>query len=252
MDNFDGLVWLLLLLGPLLYTQRWLHREIMWVFLLLTRREEIALTAFSLLFIPGVFLHESSHFVVARLLGVPTGRFSLLPSTTDDGRLRLGYVQTASTDILRDALIGTAPLITGGLFVTYSGFVQLKLSSLWISLSLSQFDSLLDGLVEIYNQPDFWLWFYLTFAVSSTMMPSASDRKAWLPIVFVSACLVGLSVLFGGGPWMLERMAPLINDMLRSTATVFGVSLTVHIAVLIPTSILRRILSRMTRLEVIY
>jgi hypothetical protein len=250
MENFDGLLWLLLMLGPLLFTQRWLHREMMWVFLLLTRREDIAITVFSLLFIPGVFLHEASHFIAARLLGVRTGKFSLLPSTTKDGRLRLGYVQTASTDIFRDALIGTAPLITGGLFVTYSGFVQLKLSRLWISLSQSDFDSLIDGLVDIYNQPDFWLWFYLTLAVSSTMMPSASDRKAWLPLIFVSAILVILGVLFGGGRWMLERMAPMINEMLRSSVVVIGVSLTVHVSVLFPTSFLRRILSRMASVEV--
>ena len=72
----DGFLWLLLMLGPLLILQRSLHREIQSVFLLITRRPEIAIALFSLLFFPGVLLHESSHFLMAKLLNVPTGRVS--------------------------------------------------------------------------------------------------------------------------------------------------------------------------------
>jgi len=85
-------VWLLLLLGPLLIFQRALHREIQAVFLLITRRLEM------------------------KILGVPTGRVSLIPETIEGNRLRLGFVETSATDILRDTLIGMAPLLTGGLF----------------------------------------------------------------------------------------------------------------------------------------
>ena len=60
----DGLGWLLLMLGPLLFAQRWLHREIQILFLLLTRKPVIALGLFSLLFFPGVLLHELSHYLV--------------------------------------------------------------------------------------------------------------------------------------------------------------------------------------------
>src|SRR5512142_246629 len=99
-----GVGWLLLMLVPLLFAQRWLHREIQWVFLLITRSQMLSLGMFSFLFFPGVLLHELSHFVMARVLGVRTGRFSLLPSLMEDGKLRLGYVETADTDLLRDAL----------------------------------------------------------------------------------------------------------------------------------------------------
>ena len=76
---------------------------------------------------PGVLLHELSHFVMARLLRVRTGRFSLLPSLMEDGKLRLGFVETDETDLLREALIGTAPLITGGAAVAYLGISRLGL-----------------------------------------------------------------------------------------------------------------------------
>ncbi len=79
MTTLDGLWWLLLLIGPQLVLQRWLHREIQAVFLLLTRRAELALVLFSLLFFPGVLLHEASHYLTAFLLGVRVGGISLIP-----------------------------------------------------------------------------------------------------------------------------------------------------------------------------
>ena len=74
---------------------------------------------FSIIFLPGVFLHESSHFVMAKILRVPTGDFSIFPQSLPDGRLQLGYVETARSDIVRNSLIGAAPLIIGTFFVAY-------------------------------------------------------------------------------------------------------------------------------------
>ncbi|HEX9028794.1 MAG TPA: hypothetical protein VF823_06440, partial [Anaerolineales bacterium] len=115
-----GLLILVLLLGALLILQRLSQRETQAIFLLLTRRADIAVVLFSLLFLPGVILHEASHYVVARLLRVRTGRVSLLPRTLPNGRLQLGFVETASSDWLRDTLIGAAPLFSGGAFVAYA------------------------------------------------------------------------------------------------------------------------------------
>ena len=176
-DNLDGLLWLLLLLGPLLILQRSLHRETQVLFLVITRRPDISIALFSLLFFPGVLLHESSHYLMARLLGVHTGRFSLLPRSMDDGRLQLGFVETASSDWFRDALIGAAPLLTGGLFVAYAGLNRLGLLALWETFTLREGTALPDALSHLFGRPDFWVWFYLTLTVSSTMLPSASDRR---------------------------------------------------------------------------
>jgi hypothetical protein len=69
----DGLAWLLLMLGPLLLLQPVLHREIQAVFLLLTRRPALTIGLFSLIFFPGVLLHEGSHFVVGFSACAPGG-----------------------------------------------------------------------------------------------------------------------------------------------------------------------------------
>lgn len=239
------------MLGPLLFAQRWLHREIQLVLFILTRRQAAALGLFSMLFFPGVFLHEFSHFLAARLLGVRTGRFSLLPKVMADGKLRLGYVETAGSDLFRDALIGAAPLMTGGAAVAFIGIDRLGLAPLFEFAGQSDWPGFWHGLGLLPALPDFWLWFYLAFAVSSTMMPSASDRRAWLPIVVAILAAAGLALLAGAGPWMLEHLAPWLNQAFRALATVFGISLALHLALLLPFRLLRGIIMRLSGLRLV-
>src|SRR3972149_5364942 len=113
LTQFTGLIWFILMLLPLVLLQRLLHREIQAVILITTRNPPLTIGLFSILFFPGVFLHELSHFLMAKLLGVRTGSFSIIPRPLQNGRLQLGYVATAKTDIVRDSLVGAAPLIAG-------------------------------------------------------------------------------------------------------------------------------------------
>jgi len=251
LDNFDGFVWLVVLIWPLLVLQRGLHREIQSVFLLLTRRVDLSLALFSLLFLPGVFLHEASHYIMAQILDVQTGRFSIIPRAVENGRLQLGYVETARADILRDSLIGMAPFITGGICVALTGLRLLGLDSLWPALTGTAGDSLVEAFTAIRSRPDFWLWFYLTFVISSTMLPSASDRRAWLPLVLVFGILLLVVLLAGAGPWLLGHLAPPLNVGLRALAVVFGISVVMHILILIPIWILRKLVSKVTKLQVV-
>jgi len=242
-----SLIWLVASLVFFLVVQRWLHQEIQILFYLLTRRINLALTLFALLFLPGVLLHETSHFLVARLLGVRTRRFSLIPQVTVDARLRLGYVETAQVDVLRDTLIGAAPLLIGGAVVAYLGIYQLGIAPLFALASQGNWDQLWAALGALPDHPDFWLWFYLTFTISSMMMPSPSDRQAWLPVILVVVFLAGLALLAGAGTWMIENMAPGLEQVVGSIATVFGISLVLHLALGVPVGILRLVLSKLAR-----
>jgi hypothetical protein len=247
---YDGILWLLLMLGPLLILQRKLHLEIQSLFLILTRRPAVTITIFSILFLPGVALHEASHFLMARLLGVRTGRVSLLPRALKGGRLRMGYVETNSTDVVRDALIGAAPLLTGGLVVMYVGMIRMGLVPLGNDLLKGEFDLFWQGLANLPILPDFWLWFYLAFVVSSTMLPSPSDRRAWLPILVVAGVLVLLALVAGAGSWMAANLAPVFNQALRAIAAVFAISVAGHVVILLPIWLLRLLVSRITGLSV--
>jgi hypothetical protein len=206
---------------------------------------------FSVLFFPGVLIHELSHYIAARLTAVRTGHFSLIPQPLENGRLQLGYVETARTDLVRDAIIGAAPLVAGGAIVAYAGINQLGLLEVWGQISIGNSSTWWQPLVNLYNRPDFWLWFYITFAISSTMMPSASDRRAWLPITVILALLLVVGLLAGVGPWMAEHLAEPVNRILRALALVFAVGLVVHLVLWPPFLLIRRILSRMTGWDVV-
>ncbi|MBN1667492.1 MAG: hypothetical protein JW862_10400 [Anaerolineales bacterium] len=244
-------MWLLLMLGPLLFLQRALHREIQSIFLLLFRRMDVALVLFALLFFPGVLLHEGSHYLMALILRVPTGRFSLIPQRLGDGRVRMGYVETGQTDYLRDALIGVAPLLSGGVFVAYVGLVRWQLQNIWVAFHQAGWSGILETLVATTQKADFWLWFYLMLAISSTMLPSVSDRRAWLPVLLILIGLGVLALILGAGDWMRLYLAPRLNDGLRAMAVIFAISAAVHLLAWLPLTLLHRAWARLIGLQVV-
>lgn len=248
----DGFIWLAACAIPFWFAQRWLHRELQGVLVLLTRREEIGLAIYALLFFPGVLLHESSHFLAARLLRVRTGKFSLIPRLLPSGRLQLGYVETEKSDLFRDAMIGAAPLFTGGAAMLWLGGQPLGLGPLAGLLSAGDWAALWQALINLPRLPDFWLWFYLAFTISATMLPSASDRYAWLPVILLTAALLGAALLAGAGNWLQTWLLPLVNRACGSLAVAFGVSLALHAVLLLPVGLLRRLLCHWLGVELAY
>jgi hypothetical protein len=246
MNQLSGLFGFVAMLVPLIFLQRLLHREIQSVFLILSRDARITMGIFSIIFLPGVFLHELSHFVMAKILRVPTGRFSIFPQSLPDGRLQLGYVETGRADIVRDSLIGAAPLIVGTLFVAYVAIDRFEMRVLWDVFRNGQLNLFWLGVRALPNVRDFYLW----FAVSSTMMPSESDRHAWLELVISVGVLFAFTLLFGAGPWMLSNLAPRISSFLGFLAVIFGLSNFVHVLLILPMALIHRLLSRVTGLDV--
>jgi hypothetical protein len=249
-NQLSGLIWVVFMLVPLILLQRLLHREIQAVLLILTRDVRFTMGIFSMLFLPGVFLHELSHYLMAKILGVRTGNFSIFPQSLPDGRLQLGYVETAKSDVLRDSLIGAAPLIIGTLFVAYVAIDRLEMRVLWEVFRNGQLDLFWLGIRALPQVRDFYVWFYFVFAVSSTMLPSQSDRHAWQALVISMGVLFGIALLIGAGHWMLSNVAPRLSNFLSSVAVIFGLSAFVHILLILPTALVHKLLARATGVDV--
>ena len=245
LTQFPGLFWFLLMLVPLIALQRVLHREIQAALYVASGgNAQLTMAVFSILFFPGVVLHEFSHFIMAKVLFVRTRGFSIVPKMMPQGYLRMGYVEVAESDIVRDALIGAAPLILGNLVVAYIAIYRLHLIPLWDVLRNGQMGLFWMGVTLLPNVPDFALWFYLTFAISSTMLPSQSDRHAWLPLGLSVVILLALALFAGAGSWMMVNLAPSLNVFLRSVATLFGLSAAVHGILIPPVMLLHKLLAR--------
>jgi hypothetical protein len=246
----NGLFWLFITLTGFIFIQRILHREFQAFLLILSRNPRITQVIFSLVFLPGVFLHEISHFIMAKILFVPTGKFSLLPHARSDGTLRLGYVETATGGFIRDSLIGVAPLAAGCVIVSYVASSQMNVVPLWDLILNGEWGVFWITLSSVLNSSGFWLWFYLAFAVSSMMMPSQSDRHAWLPLGILIIGLIILAILAGAGTWMLEKFAPYVNNFMRALALIFVMSGMLHIVLTMPLLLLHWILTRVTGMDV--
>jgi len=53
-------VWLLVALVPLIFLERWIHRHLQGLWLLIFRDPNIALVMYSITMLPGVLLHEAA------------------------------------------------------------------------------------------------------------------------------------------------------------------------------------------------
>ena len=159
-------------------------------------------------------------------------------------------METAKSDIVRDLLIGAAPLIFGTLFVAYVAVYRLDMRVLWDTFRNGQFDLFWLGIKFLPTVKDFYLWFYLAFTVSSTMMPSELDRHAWLELVISVGVLFAIALLIGAGPWMLDNVAPLVSNFLSSVAVILGLSSVIHVVLILPTMLTHKMLSRATGVDV--
>ncbi|MBI9043387.1 MAG: hypothetical protein JEZ06_02805 [Anaerolineaceae bacterium] len=248
-SDLNGILWFSAFLIIFIFVQRRTHREIQTIFYLLTRRLNWAYGLFALILLPGVFLHEISHFLTAKVLGVRTGKFSIFPREAENGKLRMGYVEVERVGFLRNAIIGTAPLIVGFAAILWISFNPLNMAAIW--------DALLEGQIEIIinsqffemimNRPWAWLWFYLLLVISSSMLPSESDRREWLLAVVIVLGMILIAWLAGAGTWLWETFWPLVNRMFAGLAIVFGISLFVHFVIWLPFGLLRVLLQRMMR-----
>lgn len=242
MSFWGGLGGLIVLTVPLLILQRHVHREIQLTLFFITRHPVVSMGIFALLFLPGVFLHELSHLIMAWILRVPTGRLSLLPRFLPDGKIQLGFVETAPSDIFRDALIGSAPLISGGALVAYLGATRLGMLPLFESILNHNVDLFWRLLKSLPGLPDFWLWFYITFTISTTMFPSESDRRAWLPVLGIGIGLGLLAWFSGAGGWLSNTLAPVLLKTFQVGITISAISLILHLLLWFPFRFLRALL----------
>lgn len=211
-------IWVIIAFVALLLMQRWIHTHLHGVSMLITRRAEWAVILYSLVLLPGVFLHEISHWLTATFLGVRTGSFSLIPRRQADGSIVLGYVEYYKGRTLgpiRESLIGGAPLLAGTAVILLIGFKIFGVTDLAAAIQSGEIDNLSAALGQIFATTDILVWLYLLFAISNAMMPSPADRRAWPAFLLTMLGLVIILAILGVGDIVIAGLA-------QPAATVFG------------------------------
>lgn len=231
--------------GALLVLERLAHRLLQEVALLVSGHTDAAIFLYSIPLLPGVALHELSHVMMAKLLGVKVRKFSLRPERQKGGMVRLGAVEVLRSDNLRASLIGGAPLLVGMMVVGVIGWLVFNGAELTETLSRGNVSEIIAALGRTILTADALLWFYIIFAVANSMMPSASDVQAWPPVIGVLALVVA-AVLLLGGTNLIEAIKPPIQYTLRWLATALSITAFVDLLFVIVLFIVARLAERIS------
>lgn len=242
---------LLIVLGLLLWADRWLHRHLQGVILLLTGDEEIALWLYAAILLPGVILHELSHAIVAKLVGVKIGRISILPKRQGK-RIQLGFVPIHETDFLRASLIGGAPLLAGSVAVIAIGYLVFGTPELVNALSEGNWRAGVENLIAVFQASDLWLWVYLVFAISNTMLPSRSDIHAWPYLGFVGVVVIVIVVLLGGSALLVDGVGRFLTIALRWLVLLGASTLLVDLPIFVVIFLFQKVIERVKGVKLEY
>lgn len=210
------------LFGLMLFLQRWLQQHIQGLTYAVTGNPGCAVRALFWVLLPGVVLHEFSHWLVANLVGVRTGRVSIGLGKMRGKHFSLGSVTVEKSDPLRESLIGVAPFIFGILAV----WALMGLGfGLWSPQSVSQ---VLETLGAVIRDPLTWVALYFVFAVSTSMIPSESDREPWGVIIAIFAGIGLLALVLGWSPNITPELLQWGQQGLNTLIFVFGIIVVVN------------------------
>ncbi len=189
------------------------------LFYSLTGSEKGAVILFSILFFPGTFVHELAHWLMAKILLVPTSQMEFVPQI-QGGSIKLGSVSIAKTDPLRRLLIGVAPVIVG---------LSILLGMLWSIQAYFQY----------FSSYPWWIWLalgYVVFVIGSTMFSSRKDLEGSLGVIIsIGLTILGIYLLDFG--WVLNALYPWLtinlNDFFYQISGLLTVPIGIDLAVII-------------------
>ncbi|NDJ53687.1 MAG: hypothetical protein GYB68_11465, partial [Chloroflexi bacterium] len=95
-----------LVIYPLILIERWIHRHVQGLGLLISNDPQVAVLVYYIAMLPGVILHEASQWLLAQILRVPIKNFQIWPDQQKGQTVRLGLVDIEDTDSVRATLIG--------------------------------------------------------------------------------------------------------------------------------------------------
>lgn len=255
LDAMMPFLWVAIALIVLVLLQRWIHTHLHGLSLLLTGKPDRAVYLYAIILFPGVLLHELGHWVTARLLGVRTGSFSVIPKRRPDGTIQLGYVEYykgPTLDPIRESLVGGAPLIVGTLVILLISLKIFDVTNLAAAVETGQVDAVTVALADFFSTPFVVLWVYLIFAISNAMLPSASDRSAWPAFIIAMVILAGFVYMLDLQQEVADGLAGPVARIFGYLGIAFSVAIGVDILFMIVLALMEAIVSRLKGVNVVY
>ena len=243
-----SIIFFLLVFALTILLQRWLHQHIQGLGLALTGNPGCAVRLLFYLLLPGVLLHEASHYVVAKLLLVRTNGMNIGIGSTRRKQISLGSVSIERTDPIRESVIGVAPFIVG---LTAIWLIVGWGFGVWPNSGLAV-TQMIERVRDYANDWTTWLDLYLVFAVSTAMIPSESDREPWGPVMTVFGVGVAVLFLLGWTPRVPQDFVTLARQLLDALTFALGIAVIVNGVIAVLLWVLERMLERISGKRVEY
>lgn len=210
--------------------ERWLHQHIFKVGWLLTKNFHTTTILFYAFFLPGVFLHELSYWLAAGILNVRAERAIQWPEKQEIAQLRLTFIRLRNPSPLRLAIITAAPLVTGLVAIWFIANSVLNVSDFLGTMRSGRLSDVAAALGLLTAVPDFWLWIYLLFTISNTMVPNLKDlRGGRVLLVILVVIVVGFALIGVGSQVVLRLLNGPIADALYLLSSIFAIVIAVNV-----------------------
>ena len=247
--------WIIVAVGvwPLYYLEKWIHKHIQGLGLLITDDPATAVLLYYISLLPGVVLHEISQWVLAFLLKVKVKKFRLWPEEQTGGVLRLGLVEIEENiDVIRASLIGLIPLLTGSAVISLIGSSIIQTEPFIQSFSSGDLGAIWAGFREMASTPDFFVWVYLVFAIANAMLPEEHDKINWLVLGGALGGIAAVFFVLDLGILVQASLEGFIGRIANWLSMAIVMALAVDIAVAILIALTEEILGRLLKREVEY
>jgi hypothetical protein len=220
------LIALVATLLPLFLVKRWITQSLQGLVIRWGGDPDVALILYFVIVLPGVVIHELSHWLMAKALGVRVRKLSLGPVRKGRSkRVSLGSIRVGNVDPVRASLIGLAPLLGGAAVILLIGNLVMDVGQLADALTGQGVAGILAGLNQLVRVADFWVWLYLIFAVSNAMLPSESDMGAVRPVLIFLGLAAVVLLVVGGVPTIPAQVVEWVNALAGYLASAFGLTL---------------------------
>jgi len=243
-----SIIFFLIVFALTIILQQWLHRHIQGFALALTGNPGCAIRLLFYLLLPGVLLHEGSHYVAAKLLLVRTNGINIGIGNTRTRQVSLGSVNIARTDPIRESIVGVAPFVVG---LTAIWLIVGWGFGVWPNSGFSLAQTMQRVRDYMYDWTT-WLDLYLIFAVSTAMIPSESDREPWGPVITIFGLGVAILFLLGWTPRVPQDFVTLARQLLDALTFALGTAVIINGLIAVILWVLERTVERLSGKRVEY
>jgi hypothetical protein len=214
-----------LILAILVYgiglAEDWIHRHSYGLNFALLENEESATRLFYVFFLPGILIYEGVQYLMAGFLNVPIKKITAWPEAQKDGTLRLDFIVILREEIdpIRAAIVALSPLPFMGALVWILSTEFLDLHDFTASIGTGDAGLIWAEWVELFQTPNYLIWFYLLFVIANTMVPNQVDAHGWPLFLTAGGVILAALLLLGLSGLIIETLLGPVNDTLGQINT---------------------------------